>query len=409
MNALGGRYVDYIDTFEDAGWDTIEEIALMTPDDFKSLGVKPGHIRRLEHYIQSIREAENGDVEKAKAEPEKYFHITPNSKDLHVTFYDESGAAVVTTTADKPVAISALPKGKLSIKVKVSLDGTSSNLLDVHECKITNTASGVSTQVVNTGLTQLNTHWANDGVPLAGASVTAQSDYCLFTGTTDSSGNFLLTAKPGSVKATAISGSTTMSSIIKLFNPTPISDPAEAVNAEPQVYALTTGAIGSHCATLIGPTARNLVLGDVSGSMGTRNRIKNLQDYMRLALDSIKTGEIFLATWDTSFYPCTSSYIPKSQYSTTARNYINALRAKGGNDMAQAIRHGLSLCSDAQIVTVLCDGDVAPFSSCEQWKQFSSMFSHVSFNFIALDRDSQWEMMAEMAHIGRGSFLAFNC
>ena len=92
--------------------------------------------------------------------PEKYFHIAPNSKDIHVSFYDKSDNLVEKTTADKPVLISKLPHTNIRIEVELSLDGSDKNLVGVGSFYVTNDTNGISMPVLNTGLQQVNTHWA---------------------------------------------------------------------------------------------------------------------------------------------------------------------------------------------------------------------------------------------------------
>ena len=55
LSSLGKGYEMYIERFEDEGWDTTEEISLMELEDFEDLGVKKGHIRR----IQTVLKKEN--------------------------------------------------------------------------------------------------------------------------------------------------------------------------------------------------------------------------------------------------------------------------------------------------------------------------------------------------------------
>ena len=312
------------------------------------------------------------------------------------------------TTADKPILISKLPHTDLRIEVELSLDGSDKNLVGVGSFYVTNAANGISMPVLNTGLQQVNTHWAKDGVPLDGATISATNDGKVITGTTDSEGNFLLTMKPGVIPVSATKGSIKMTNEIQVFPPSNITDPKAAVMAEPQIYAITTGSIGSKSSTLISPTMKNVVLGDVSGSMGSGSRMQNLKDYLSLALDAVTSGEIFIATWDTQFYPCTTGYIPKGTFLNVKNSYIASLRAKGGNHMQQAIEKGVAMCPGVQIVTILCDGDICPFN-VNTWKSFRSKYPLINFNFIALEKDSSWKDMAQMAHVGNGGFMAFNC
>ena len=52
LSSLGKGYEEYIARFEDEGWDTTEEIGLMEPEDFEDLGVKKGHIRRIQALLK---------------------------------------------------------------------------------------------------------------------------------------------------------------------------------------------------------------------------------------------------------------------------------------------------------------------------------------------------------------------
>lgn len=145
------------------------------------------------------------------------------------------------------------------------------------------------------------------------------------------------------------------------------------------------------------------VLGDVSGSMGSHNRLKNLQDnFNRLIAKAAEAKQhLVLGAWNTGI--TFSDSTDKAQQTA----WVSALKANGGNDMRQAIQKTVDKYPKVKTIHVLGDGDTSPFTNAAaDWTEFRSKFPGVVFNFIAFGKDAKAEMMKKMAEVGSGTFLA---
>jgi len=151
-----------------------------------------------------------------------------------------------------------------------------------------------------------------------------------------------------------------------------------------------------------------VILGDISGSMGAGRQMEVLRkSFQEIASKSVEQQCPFaMGAWDTRVDWASSTWITAASSSTNS--FILSLRARGGNDMRNAITEGMRKFSDATDVYVMCDGDISPFcvgTDGGSWKPFRLQYPRVTFHFIALGKASHAEQMQQMADIGGGDFL----
>ena len=152
----------------------------------------------------------------------------------------------------------------------------------------------------------------------------------------------------------------------------------------------------------IGTGSYKVMLGDVSGSMSSRQRIPKL----RKSFSEFATppwAQIAMASWNTMISWCLDRRWLSPAEQPAIASWISQQSANGGNDMKQAIESSLALSPRPSDVYTMCDGDITPFS-LESWRAFRAQYPEVRFHFIALGRDSQYSDMVSMASIGGGSF-----
>ena len=190
----------------------------------------------------------------------------------------------------------------------------------------------------------------------------------------------------------------------------------------------------SSFASAINVADKVLVLGDISGSMGSGHLMDVLKKSFRDLLNQFMSAnaKIALFAWDSWVESCSSAWLDTKD-KATAENWINNLRARGGNDMRYAIEHSITVFPDVTNIYIMCDGDISPFtvSSAQSsmsmadvprpsnysnessntsyqntpWAQFRNKYPSVNFHFIALGKHSSASDMDAMATIGDGTFF----
>ena len=144
-------------------------------------------------------------------------------------------------------------------------------------------------------------------------------------------------------------------------------------------------------------------LGDVSGSMGSGNKLDVLKRTLSSAVDEVlapnSTQTVSLCAWDDSIEWFQGKRWLSAQDKTAAKSWIQGLCSRGGTDMRPAINDATSL-KDVTDVVTLCDGEFGAFD-------FASIVrSHpeVKFHFVAIGPDAATGKMEEMARQGKGFF-----
>ena len=153
-----------------------------------------------------------------------------------------------------------------------------------------------------------------------------------------------------------------------------------------------------------------LLLGDVSGSMSSDERMDHLREtFLHLFQETTQMGgKIAMAVWNgyTSF--ARGSYLGSSDVAFV-KSWLDDLEADGDNDMRQAIHSGTEKFPDAKDIFVMCDVDIAPFDM-SSWREFTQQFvdKGIRIHTVAFAEDSDHDQMQEMAHICVGMFTSAN-
>jgi hypothetical protein len=161
----------------------------------------------------------------------------------------------------------------------------------------------------------------------------------------------------------------------------------------------------------INPTAKNariVVLGDISGSMGAGTQMAILKRSFQEIYEKCQKNKwsVSLAAWDDRIDWCTEKWIQTNQ-AQAVKSWIQEQRARGSNDMENAIEDCMKRYPDATDVYVMCDGDITPFCAPEtntSWLDWRNRFLKTKFHFIALGVGAAYKPMEAMATIGGGTF-----
>lgn len=153
-----------------------------------------------------------------------------------------------------------------------------------------------------------------------------------------------------------------------------------------------------------------LVLGDVSGSMSSGDRMSHLKSTLAHLYEECTSngGRIALAVWNDNIRFCRETYLAEGD-DATVTPWIDALQPSGGTTMGQAIRNGMAKFPDAKDVYVMCDGEVSSSdmtSSIELTKQYTQQ--GVRFHTVAFGEDAKHDDMQRMAEQCKGMFTSAN-
>lgn len=155
--------------------------------------------------------------------------------------------------------------------------------------------------------------------------------------------------------------------------------------------------------------ARVVILGDISGSMSSGNKMDILRrSFQDIFVKCQKNGwHVALASWDDEIEWCIENRWIQSSDIGIVQNWIGSRVARGGNDMKSAIEASMTRFPDATDVYVMCDGDITPFvlhQGESSWANFRARYPKNTFHFIALGQGASYEPMEAMATIGGGTF-----
>jgi hypothetical protein len=147
-----------------------------------------------------------------------------------------------------------------------------------------------------------------------------------------------------------------------------------------------------------GDQSKIVVLGDVSGSMSSGDRMPQLRSsYIGLIGNErlMSKCQAAFAVWNTQIVSwCNgSSWVDPS----TAPGWIEGLSSGGGNDMRVAIDSALSAFPSATDIFTMCDGDTSPFDN-DSWREYLRGKENYRFHFVALG-DGASDELAEMASV----------
>jgi len=189
-----------------------------------------------------------------------------------------------------------------------------------------------------------------------------------------------------------------------------------------------------------------LLLGDVSGSMASGNRMECLRTTLLGLYDQAAGGgsPVVMAAWNSWIRFCcpgapgnsTDELGPVRPLTVAdcpaACRWVTGLRAGGGNNMRFIIEAALRAFPAAADVYVMCDGDINPFSTADgadkrvgedlpkpaaeyvegsgnySWAAFRARFPAARFHFVAFSEGADHGEMARMARIGNGRFTSAN-
>jgi len=186
-----------------------------------------------------------------------------------------------------------------------------------------------------------------------------------------------------------------------------------------------------------------VVLGDISGSMGSEMRMQNLKDTFKVAFErAIHLGaKIALVAWDswTEYFSATVfgggvvayTYLTEDDRSQVM-SWVESRSSRGGNNMRYAIEDAIRNYPDAKDVVVMCDGDTRPFVTDDgdairpgqfepkpssysneaqgryNWGIFRACYPQVTFHFVSFSRGASHAVMETMASQSGGSYTVAN-
>lgn len=296
-------------------------------------------------------------------------------------------------------------------------------LLRIHTFQITISNSTVNIEAVDLKVTTLHVTFQKSDKPFDAAQIQGQYKSslgvsCNLTGRTNSAGVITIPLPEGVI--TNFIAEKDQIKVPKQGNvtiPSPTPTPP-SVPRQPKYIIIDVGS--SSFSSSINPAEKNarvVVLGDISGSMGAGNKM----DILRRSFEEIfekclkNQWNVALAAWENTIEWCTERWIQANQ-TTSVKSWIHGQKARGGNNMRNAIEDCMVRYSDATDVYVMCDGDITPFttavmdksvvsgSGTYSWSQFRARFPKTKFHFIALGADASIEPMEQMATTGGGMF-----
>jgi len=306
----------------------------------------------------------------------------------------------------------------------------------LHKFVITKNSAGVNVHAVDTGGTLIESLFKIKDVAFSGAIVlgsftdTSGKQYNL-TGKTSNDGTFKVVLPPGTIHSLeARKAEIVIPKRGKVIIP-PVTRSTVLRNAKSIMIEVDPSSFSSAVAP-DSPNAEIVILGDVSGSMGSGNRMsvlkKSFNDILDKAFD--KNWKVSLASWDSWVDWCSTSWIQPSQ-KVSVQQWIAGRTSRGGNDMRHAIEEAMRCFPLATDVYIMCDGDISPFqipggktdvltnvprpSAAENesssttyagssWEAFRNRFAKTKFHFIALSESSSADQMTQMASVGGGDY-----
>lgn len=233
-----------------------------------------------------------------------------------------------------------------------------------------------------------------------------------FNSTTDDKGCVDISLPPGKfITKVFPPGSATPLEVKHVVKDRPEILDFEAIPEMTEINIISQSQICVYLPSSIRGGSNIVVLGDISGSMRSDQRMAHLKKtLLSMYEESMLRGcGISLAVWDTSTYFANDSRYLTREDEDSVKEWVNARSAQGGNEMRQAIQCGMEKFPDAKHVFVMCDGDIAPFNF-DTWRGFTGPYvsKGVHFHTVAFAEDSQHEMMQEMANFGGGTFTSAN-
>jgi len=153
-----------------------------------------------------------------------------------------------------------------------------------------------------------------------------------------------------------------------------------------------------------------LLLGDVSGSMSSGERMSHLREtFLHLFHETTEMGgKIALAVWNTGTVFARPTYLGSSD-AAFVKGWLDGTTAGGGNEMRQAMQQGKDKFPDVKDMFVMCDGDISPFD-ISSWTSFTRPFVEkgIRIHTVAFAEDSDHAKMQEMARLCGGMFTSAN-
>ena len=157
------------------------------------------------------------------------------------------------------------------------------------------------------------------------------------------------------------------------------------------------------------------VLGDVSGSMSEENRLDLCKQMLKENAERLLSKKkcVLLGTWNhkTDLYDG-GEFL--RAFDQRVSSWIENHKAGGGTNSKQAIEKALTKKPALTDVIVMCDGDLTPYKTYDEWCEFRDKHKSVVFHWVALGKDSEYKSMAKYAqyqgcHERPGTFYDKTC
>ena len=284
------------------------------------------------------------------------------------------------------------------------------------EFEVTKSGSTFTPSFVDTGASPISVKFVHEDKPVGEAKVTGNfiskktgKTYNL-SNRTNSGGRLEMSLSPGEITCAVTTASCKE---IEVNHSVPERTAVQLPTDVPVATELTIISDSRICTYM--PQSWNkdrpvLLLGDVSGSMSSGERMDHLREtFSHLFQETTQMGgKISMAVWNTSTNFARGSYLGSSD-EAFVKNWVAGLSASGGNDMLQAMQQGFEKFPDAKDVFVMCDGDIDPFD-ITSWREFTKQFVDrgAQIHMVAFAEDSDHDKMQEMAQICGGMFTSAN-
>ena len=263
--------------------------------------------------------------------------------------------------------------------------------------------------------TTLHVTFKRSDQPVQGAHVSGRfylangNDFSL-NGRTDNDGVVIFVLPEGGLEhLVAEKGEIDVKKIGKITLPSPA--PTALDVPRPPKYIIIDADSSSFSSSInpMNKNARVTILGDMSGSMCSENKMEILRrSFKEIFVKCQKNGwRVAMASWDDEIEWCIENQWIQSSDINAVDTWISSRQARGGNDMKTAIEDSMKRFPDATDVYVMCDGDITPFSLLpdqSSWATFRAQYPQSTFHFIALGQGASYEPMEAMATIGGGTF-----
>lgn len=341
-------------------------------------------------------------------------YVNPPSKSIAMVVNGEGGFSA-SGTADKGLSLRAAPPGPLTVEFVLTLGLEKAGgepvrmALPEHTTIVTKkmVTGKVEPQYIDLQLeeTIMTYEW---GEPIGGVGITGVCPTPVFKPMPDVGGVVLVLPPAPKVVITPFKPNGCPAPLPAVTRPVvPIPRPN---GPEPPVPSIVKAGGGDAVTTSQFDGDCIVYLVDISGSMRAGTRMQQLKSSLTKTLEHHKhNGTRFaMGAWNmgTQFPGGMLKWLDGEADYATVKNWINGLRANGGNDMKQAfelvLRNNNSLAKDARHIYCACDGDITPFTA-ESWTVFRADFPDVRFEF-GLFGDQASDKLQNMGNIGGGGF-----